>query len=127
MAWYAAHLLLYVKLKRQHQDRFPVWENIVLIKAATEEEAFASAEMHGRAEAGDDDGSFRWGGQPAQWIFAGVRKLTLCQDAGKRPGDGTKISYTEMEVASLEAIDKLLSGEPISVRLCEKFHAGSVQ
>ena len=122
MAWYAAHLIMYVKLKDHRQDRFPVWENIVLIKADSEEEAFATAERRGRADAGDDDGGFRWGDHPAAWVFAGVRKLTLCQDSGKRPGDGTEVSYTEMEVGSVEAIEKLLGGEPVPVRLCEKFN-----
>jgi hypothetical protein len=121
MNWYAAHLILYVKFRSPPQERFPVWENIVLIKADSEEEAFTKAEDRGRADAGDDDGSFRWGGRPATCVFAGVRKLTLCQDAAKRPGDGTKVAYTEMEVASLQAIEKLLGGKPVSVRLMEKF------
>ncbi len=123
MAWYAAHLIMYVKLKDRRQHRFPVWENIVLVKAPSEDQAFAKAETRGRSDAGDDDGTFRWGDSPAEWVFAGVRKLTLCQDAGKRPGDGTEVSFTEMELGSLEAIHKLLSGEPLSVRLADKFHA----
>jgi hypothetical protein len=90
--WYAAHLVLYVKLKAGAQRPFPVWENIVLLRARSEEEALAKAEQRGRAEAGDDDGTFRWNGKPAEWVFAGVRKLTLCEDSEDRPGDGTEVS-----------------------------------
>jgi hypothetical protein len=123
MSWYAAHLVLYVKLKEHRQDRFPVWENIVLIRAGSEEEAIAKAEQRGREEEGDDEGTFRWGGKPAQWVFAGVRKLTACQGADKRPADGTEISYIEMEAASREVIEKLLDGEPASVRVVDRFGA----
>jgi hypothetical protein len=121
MNWFAAHLVMYVKLKDQPQDRFPLWENIVLVKAVSEDEAFAKAEQRGREEEGDDDGSFRWAGNPARWVFAGVRKLTTCQDADKRPTDGTEVSFTEMEIHSEEAIRKLLEGEPVSVKFTEKF------
>jgi len=121
MSWFAAHILLYVKLKSHPQNRFPLWENIILIQAESEDEAFTKAEQRGHEEEGDEDGSFRWGGQPAQWVFAGVRKLTLCQDAEKRPRDGTEVSFTEMEVGSKEAIGKLLQGEPVSVKLMDKF------
>lgn len=121
MSWFAAHILMYVKLKAHPQDRFPVWENILLIQAESEDEAFAKAEQWGHEEEGDEDGSFRWGGQPAQWVFAGVRKLTLCQDAEKRPRDGTEVSFTEMEVDSREAIEKLLQGEPVAVKLMDQF------
>lgn len=125
MSWYAAHLILYVKLKDQHQKRFPLWENIVLIKAGSEEEAFAKAEQRGREEEGDDDGSFRWGGKPAEWVFAGVRKLTSCQDPDKRPNDGTEISYTEMEADSREAIEKLVAGQAVSVKVTERFRVAA--
>jgi hypothetical protein len=121
MSWFAAHLVLYVKFKEQPQKRYPIWENIVLLQADSEEQAFAKAEQYGRAEEGDDDGSFRWGSQPAAWVFAGVRKLTACQDSEKRPSDGTEITYTEMEVNSLEAVAQLVEGRSVGVRLNEKF------
>ncbi len=123
MSWFAAHVLLYVKLKTRPQHRFPLWENIILLQAESEEEAFAKAERQGREEEGDEDGSFRWGGQPAEWVFAGVRKLTLCQDSEKRPRDGTEVSFNEMEVSSEEAIGKLLAGQPVSVKIADKFRA----
>ncbi len=114
--WYAAHVILYVQLKEQPQRHYPIWENIVLIKAGTDEEAFAKAEARGKEEEGDDDGSFRWGGKPARWVFAGIRKLTLCEDPQKRPDDGTEISYTEMEVDSEQAVQKLVDGQPVAVK-----------
>ena len=117
MSWFTAHLVMYVKLKDGTQDRVPVWENMVLIKAPSEEVALAKAEQHGRAEEGDDEGTFRWGGKPARWVFAGVRKVTLCQDSQRRPDDGTEVSFMELEVASEEAVAKLVAGDPVSVKV----------
>jgi hypothetical protein len=118
--WYAAHLILYVKRKNGPQRRYPVWKNIVLVKAATDEEAFAKAEARGKEEEGDDDGTFRWGGKPAQWVFAGVRKLTLCEDPERRPDDGTEVSYTEMELDSQQAVRKLVQGRAVAVNYKEE-------
>jgi hypothetical protein len=123
MSWFAAHLVMYIKLKDRHQDRFPLWENVVLIKADSEDEAFEKATRRGHDEEGDEEGSLRWGGRPAQWVFAGVRKLTSCEDAEKRPNDGTEVTFIQMEVDSTEAIAQLVGGEPMSVRLAEKFKA----
>jgi hypothetical protein len=117
--WYAVHLLMYVKRKNHPNGKIPVWENIVLIKADSEADAFAKAEERGKQDEGDDDGTFRWGGQPARWAFAGVRKLTLCDDPEKRPADGTEISYTEMEVASEQALWNLLEGKATAVKLTD--------
>ncbi len=77
--------------------------------------------MSGKQDEGDDDGTFRWAGKPAQWRFAGVRKLTLCEGPEKRPADGTEVSYTEMEVESEQALLKLLEGKPVAVRLRDTF------
>jgi hypothetical protein len=120
MSWYAAHLILFFRLKRRPQKRFLVWENIVLIHAESEEEAFAKAEERGREDAGADD-SLRVNDEPAELVFAGVRKLVLCQDEDRRPTDGTEVSYTEMEVRSEEAIHKLVAGEPVSVTIADAF------
>lgn len=117
MTWYAAHLILFVRFKERRQTRFPVWENIVLIQADSEEEALVKAEKRGRQDEGDSDGTFQWEGHLAEWVFAGVRQLILCQDENRRPGDGTEVTYLEMEVASEEALRKLAAGEQVSVRL----------
>jgi hypothetical protein len=120
VTWYAAHLVLYVKLKQRRQTRFPAWENIVLIRARSEDEAFAKAEARDRQDALPDD-SFTWNGEQAEWVFAGVRKLTLCDDPEQRPGDGTEVSYLELELESKEALKRFVEGEPVSVRIEDGF------
>ncbi len=119
--WFAAHLIMYVELKDGEARNIPVLENIVLIKANSEDEAFEKAERRGRGDEGDDGGSFRWDAKPARWRFAGVRKLTLCQQPEERPDDGIEISYTEMRVSSLDALYKLASGKPVGVRYHDMF------
>jgi hypothetical protein len=117
--WYAAHILMYVKRKSKTPDKIPVWENIILIKAESEEAAFAKAQERGKQDEGDDDGTFVWAGQPAEWVFAGVRKLTLCEDPEKRPTDGCEISYTEMELPSEQALRALVEGKPATVQISD--------
>ena len=119
--WFAAHVVMYVKLKDQPQKQFTVWENIVLIKARSEDEAFEKARLRGQEEAGDEDGTFRWDGKPACWVFAGVRKLTACEDPDKRPGDGTEITYTEMLLESEQAVCKLVNGDPVALEYADRF------
>jgi hypothetical protein len=121
--WYVAHILMYVKRNHKTHGRIPVWENIVLIKADSEEAAFAKAQEIGKRGEGDDDGSFRWGGHPAEWVFAGVRKVTLCEDPEKRHGDGAEISYCEMEVDTEQSVWNLLDGKATTVRLNDLFSA----
>ncbi len=120
MKWYAAHLILYVRFKDHPQDHFPVWENIVVIEAASADEANTKAEQRGRDDEGDSDGTFTWDGHPATWVFAGVRKLISCVNATEQPGDGTEISYTEMELPSLEEVHLLSEGRDVTVRLSDE-------
>jgi|SRR6266851_683697 len=121
MSWFAAHIIMSVKLKSKQQRRFPVWENIVLVEADSEERAFQKAERRGRLDEGDDDGTFTWGGQPATWIFAGVRKLTACENFDLPPKDGTEISFLEFELDSKEAVRKLAQSGQVRMRLNERF------
>jgi hypothetical protein len=119
MVWYAAHLVLYFRYKgKRPQKRFLIWENIVLVHAKSEEEAFARAEERGRSDAAADD-TLRIDKEPVELVFAGVRKLVKCEDEDRRPADGTEVSYTEMQVPSEEAIRKLVAGEPVSVRIVD--------
>lgn len=120
MSWFAAHVVLYVKLKKPPQKRYPAWENIILVRASSEEEAWKKAEKRGREDAGDDGGTFTWGGKPATWVFAGIRKLTECAGLD-RPKDGTEISYTEMILDSEDAVRQLVDGEPVCIQFDEVF------
>ena len=113
--WYSAHIIMFVECNFEPQRHFPVWENIVLVEAESEDQAFEKAERCGRQSEGDDGGSFRWGDQPAKWVFAGVRKLTECALVTDRLGDGTEVSSNEFEVSSRAAIEKFVSGEPVKV------------
>lgn len=114
MNWYAAHLIMYVRFRQGRQRRFPVWENIVLFRAATADQAMSKAERYGREEAASDD-HFTWEGRPAQWVFAGVRKLMLCVDPEERPRDGTEVTYLDLEVASRDDLQRLVDGERVPV------------
>jgi hypothetical protein len=121
MSWYAAHMIQYFKYRQGRQRSFMVWENIVLIRARNAEEAYAKAERIGREEEAFDDESLRVDGHPAQLLFAGVRKVVLCLDPDRRPGDGTEVSYTEMELRSEEDVRKLVAGESIAVKIADAF------
>ncbi len=121
MIWFAAHVIMAVKLKSGRQKRFPVWENVVLIEAGSEDEAFRKAEEIGRQGEGDDDGTFRWGGKPASWVFAGVRKLTECALAGQRPEDGSEITYNELELDSQESVESFAAGNAVPVRYNDRY------
>ncbi|MBI3823905.1 MAG: DUF4288 domain-containing protein [Planctomycetes bacterium] len=119
--WYAAHIVMYVRRKHKPLPKVPVWENIILIKAESEEEAFAKAEERGKQDASDKEDDFLWAGEPAEWVFAGVRKLTLCEDAEKRPGEGTEVSYLEMELPSEPSRWNWLDGKPTNLKSTDLF------
>lgn len=123
MTWYAAHVVMYVKLKNpEHQHEFPVWENVVLIQAKSDELAFAKAEAAARLNEGDDDGTFKWDGEPATWVFAGVRKLTRCEDPNQRPADLSEVTYIEMTAKSEKAIRDLVKGKQTTIKINDFGH-----
>ncbi len=123
MTWYAAHVVMYVKYKRpDRQHAFPVWENVVLIQAKNDDLAFAKAEAAARLNEGDDDGTFKWDGEPAAWKFAGVRKLTRCEDPSQRPGDLSEVTYIEMTAKSEKAIRDLVKGKQTTIKINDFGH-----
>jgi hypothetical protein len=121
MSWYAAHLVMYFKRKRGPQRRFLVWENIVLVKAATSDEAYEKAERRGREEEAASNGGTTIGGHPSRMIFAGVRKITTCEDENSRPNDGIEVTYNEFGVRSEAAIRELVDGKPVMVEMLDPF------
>lgn len=117
MKWYAAHIVMYVEFQEgEQQDKVPIWENIILIKAETPDEAYTKAEQKGKDAEQDDGDDFRWAGRPAKWIYAGIRKMVLCEDADEQPTDGTELTYTEMEV-SKRNLKRFMKNKPVDVAL----------
>lgn len=121
MNLYSAHIILYVQVKAGRQRKFPVWENIVLFSAGSSDAAFAKAEAYGRAEADEEDDSFTWGGKPARWVFAGVRKVTPCHVSAAKNLDSVEVACNEYEVDSLAAIERLVAGEQVELTLNDQF------
>lgn len=119
MGWYAAHVILYVRFKGHPQDTYPVWENIVLIEANSDEEAHVKAERYGRIQEGDSSGTFRWEGKPATWIYAGVRKVMKCVGFEAQPIDGTELTFSQMVVSSWPDLMELAAGGSVSLLLEE--------
>jgi hypothetical protein len=113
--WYAAHIIMFAEFKDGVQDKYPVMENVVLIHAKTEEEAFAKAEAIGKEDEGDSDGTFKWEERPARLVFGGIRKLIECVDEEQQPADGTEVTYSFIEVANKESLDKIVRGDPVQV------------
>lgn len=116
--WYAAHIITVFRYRNRRQRKFHVWENIVLIEAATSEEAWRKAEEYGRADA-DHDSGWKINGIPATLDYVGVRKLIDVVDPERRPEHGTEITYNKFNVSSRADLDKLVKGDPVPVEYVE--------
>lgn len=132
MAWYAAHIVSFVKFKDGVQDKYPIWENVVLIEASTENEAYTKAEQFGRNDYQTNNpatADMTWEGRPAYWVFGGIRKLTKCSilasvqderdelydESAIEPATGMEVTYMEFEVDSEDKLRRLIDGEPVTL------------
>ncbi len=117
MPWFAASAIIFVEFKDGVQDHYPVWENVLLIEAQDGDAAFRLAEQRAREDEGDSDGSFRWDGRPATWVFAGIRKLLTISHSkpGNLLGSGDEVTFTEFTVRDRAALDLLVAGEAVEV------------
>jgi hypothetical protein len=67
-----------------------VWQNLIILYAATAVSALRKAEKIGQSEAGDSRGSLRLNGKPAICKFMGVASLGLIHDTLE---DGAEITW----------------------------------
>lgn len=119
MKWYIAHVIMYFKFKDGNQNKFPIWENLILVQGQSKKEAFEKAKAKSISEEGDDSGSLRVGDRAACMTFGGIRKLVECEDADQMPGDGTEVSYSRLEVKTEEDFMKLIKGELVDIEYVE--------
>ncbi len=113
--WYVAHIVMAVKLLEGVQTEFNIWENIILISATNADEAYEKAEIRARQDEGSD--GFTWGGVPARWEFAGIRKMVSCVDPEQRPGDGTELTYSSFEFECEDDLKAFVAGEEVRLTI----------
>jgi len=121
MAWYAAHVVMYVQFKDGDQHHYPVWENILLIESTSDHDALARATTLAKEDEGDHKGSLNWKGRPATMVFAGIRKLMAVshQAIDDHIGSGDEVTYSEFDLPSREALDRLVAGDDVNLTYVE--------
>jgi hypothetical protein len=118
--WYAAHAVFYFKLIDESQDSFLVHENIYIISAADSNAARAKAEIIGQAnEDSGDDGHLELNEKRASYVFAGIRKIIEAETTPS-PEDaplanGQELTYSVLEVDTLDEVLALATGEMVDV------------
>lgn len=132
MTWYGAHIISYVKFTDgKPQERYPLWENIVLINAESDDAAFAEAEEIGKSHY--DGNTLQWDGRPSVWVYGGVRRLVMCRDrsdmieapatadstASIGNSHGTEVTYLELEITNEQDFHKFMNNEPITLFFAE--------
>ena len=122
MAWFAASVVMYFRLKDEPQDEFYLWENVYLVDADDGAQARAKAEVLGRLEEGDSSGSLTINGKPAESVFGGIRKIISCSPPLLSPSvdslsleDGMEATYSAFTVGSREDLEAFIRGESVRV------------
>jgi hypothetical protein len=125
MTWYAAHIVIGMKVIDEITPPISVYENVVLIKAETHHEALSIAKKMGESEENLQDG-LELDGKPATRIFAGVRKIikvikpdSLDEEGENQPKTDTETTHSEFEVNDVDELIRLAQGEIIPVLYIE--------
>ena len=119
MAWFAAHAVMYLKLKDEPQDNFLVWENVLLVQADTPDQAEERAVARAREDEGDSNGTLTYGDKPATWVFAGLRKVLSVAHRADSLRSGDEVTYSEFLLQDLASIQKFARGDDLEVRYVE--------
>lgn len=99
--WYVSHEILTLAPDHSPADaKLDVWENLILIRAQSPEEAYLKAMEHGRA----NESAITVGGEKGSVRFRGLRDLVLIYDELE---DGAEIEWHEMDLTR-EEVDELL-------------------
>lgn len=119
--WYAAHAVMLIRLKSGEQTEFSVWENIILIQAATPDEAHEKAAKRAREDEGDSENTFTWNEEPAEFKFLGLRKLMECFSDEKRPNDGDEITHNQIKFANRDQLELYVAGEEAQLTIDDEW------
>jgi len=95
--WYISHEILCAETDEQaNGEPLTVWENLILIQAASPEEAYEKANQHGR----DSENEIRVNGKKGHFTFCGLKDLMLVYNDLE---DGAELEWYEMELTRAQA------------------------
>lgn len=115
---YVAHILMRVAYEGlQTSCHISLWENLHLIKASSEAEAWSEAEKIGKSS--EKREGYWVDERPAQLLFAGVRKLHSL--AGLTLRHKTELTAMQLEVAHEKDLQQLLHGKTVSLICYDDF------
>ncbi len=128
MEWCAAHIIMYVRFLDGIQDKYIVWENVLLLSAENEQTLSAKAEQLGRTAYEGEVDEVTSEGRPAVWEFVGVRKIISCaypidlesaemaiHESEADLKEGTELTFSKIQVASYQALMDLAAGKSVTV------------
>jgi hypothetical protein len=117
MPWYAAHTIVSIRPIKRKRQPICVYENVILLEAADDNEADAKARKLGEASVVEDE-TLTLNGEPAVESFVGIRKIISVSNPwplkqhDDRPVDGTEITYSEFLIKDEDTLVKLVNGKP---------------
>jgi hypothetical protein len=97
-----------------------VWEDVCLIQAASDDDAFQKAETLGKSREADDP-TTTLDGIPASVVYLGVRKIGRIINPFPEPPDefppshGSEISFSKYTASSEKDLELLVHGKSVPV------------
>lgn len=123
MTWYAASIIMGMKLVGEEKYPIRVYENVVLFEG-DKKDVLNKAKTYAEKEARAND-DLRIEGKSAKMVYVGIRKLINISnpeplDIDKdQPVDGTEITYSEFEILDEDSLRLLAQGEAVTLTYIE--------
>lgn len=120
MTWYAATIISVVRVRAGGQKTYPVWEDVCLVEAASDDEAFQKAESLGKSRE-INDRTTMLDGIPARVLYFGVRKVgRIINPFPESPDEfppkhGSEISFSKYTLVSAKDLDLMVQGKSVPV------------
>lgn len=124
MSWYAAHAIVAYRPTEPSKGKIIVYENVILLEAASDEEAENKARKLAKAST-IEGGALKFDGERTIESLVGIRKIIAVSNPwplsqeGDRPVDSTEITYSKFSVKDERALSKLVNGEEVMIRYLE--------
>jgi len=91
---------------------------MLLIEADTEAAALDGAENRARLSEdkfeGPERGTYE-NGEPAEWVFVGIRKINPVEDYDERPADGTEVASSLYSTGDFDVVKAMAEGFNVTV------------